>query len=107
MSQRLLICSEIQCPYWSNNHKKSYGCQRWKTSEFCHLKHSHKELESNEYALYADAGVSIQGLKNENEAFFLEDPQYQSDLEFQQEFPDWGKEFPSREIGRGFVSKTS
>jgi hypothetical protein len=89
------ICQAIQCPY---SHEKN-GCQRWSRSNFCHLKRSHQDWESNEYWLYTKETWSNefrQLVKNENEAFFREDPTYQNDLEFQKEFPELFSETEKR-----------
>lgn len=80
------ICSAIACPFWSNDHRKSYGCQRYHSAEACHLKFTHPDIAASEYNLSADSVPS--GLKQENNRFFLEDPHYQDKLEFFEEFPE-------------------
>ena len=92
------ICSAIACPFWSDDHRKSYGCQRYRVADLCHLKHVHPELESNEYAL-STRGAAPEGLKQENDRFFLEDPHYQQLLEFWDENPECrGHGFEPRDI---------
>lgn len=77
------ICQSIQCPYFSNNLKTSWGCQRYTVALQCHLlgKGKRPELEksSTQYALHGD-GYNIAELKQENEAFFLSNPRYLDDL---------------------------
>jgi hypothetical protein len=91
------VCETIRCPYWSNNHKTSYGCQRWPLASACHLKFTHPELEDNEYALFSES-FDPQTLANENKAFFLEDTKYLQDVKLQKELPDWGIPFPTHEL---------
>lgn len=93
------ICKSIKCPYFGEG--KYYGCQRYVFSCGCHLRMI-KEFVSTEYILCVDESepVNIQALEAENNRFFLEDPKYKSDLDFQKTHSDWfgDKSFKVSEI---------
>lgn len=80
------ICQSIECPYFSNNHKTSWGCQRYLVALQCHLignpddGNYRKDLEktSTQYALHGD-DYDIAQLKQENEEFLMADPRYLDD----------------------------
>ena len=91
------ICQKIQCPYFSDDHRKSYGCRRYLYSRSCHLAigKPHVNLTWSEYYLsVGDASVSDAELlqwQRENNRFFQEDPRYTEDIQFFEENPDWAE----------------
>ena len=82
------ICKSIDCPYFSDNYKTSWGCQRYGVAPLCHLignpdsGNCRKELRrtSTQYDLHGD-GYDIAALKKENEEFLVNDPRYLYDKE--------------------------
>ena len=80
------ICKSIQCPYFADDHKTSWGCQRYSVAPLCHLignpdkGNYRKELKqtSTQYALHGD-GYDVAVLKQENEKFLASDPRYLDD----------------------------
>ncbi len=76
-----LVCEKINCPFWSRDTKKSYGCQRWEVANLCHLRANHPNLNgSNQYALYLPDDKASDSflveLKEENDLFFSVDKYY-------------------------------
>jgi len=97
MTRTINICKKIQCPYFSDDHRKSYGCRRYLYSRGCHLAigKPHVNLAWSEYYLsVGDASISDAELlqwQKENNRFFQEDPQYTDDILFFEENPDWAQ----------------
>ena len=94
------LCKEIDCPFFSDDHTKSWGCQRWKSSGVCHLKKVHPELDSRSgYVLDVYTQVDVAGLRRENEAFFQEDRYYGEVRSHYEEYPeDFEGKFVPRKI---------
>ena len=108
------ICQKIQCPYFSNNHRRSYGCQRYQFSRCCHLAVAkpHVDLDWSEYYLsVGDASITNSELlqwQSENNRFFLEDPKYSEQTQFFKENADWAEgTFVPGEIKSGLRSDTA
>lgn len=99
------ICESIKCPYFGD--KKYYGCQRYTYSCRCHLRYI-QEFPSTEYILYVQEpeSANIKALQTENNRFFLEDPKYKTDLDFQESHPDWfeGDCFKVKPIDEGAIN---
>ena len=89
------ICQKIQCPYFSDNHRRSYGCQRYPYSKVCHLADGkpHADLTWSEYYLAVPDGslseAELLQWQKENNRFFLEDPKYTDEVKFFNENSDW------------------
>lgn len=93
------ICQQIHCPYWSNNHKTSYGCRRYPFAGACHLTRIYPALDGrNEYALYAREPIDLSTIQRENNRWFLEDPLYSQQREFLEDEKDWVTEEIPKEI---------
>lgn len=104
MSNNLVnICKAIDCPYFSTNYERSWGCQfpLYLTARNCHLigppltSLRRQELyeHATQYALYADPnklqetryGDPISYLKSENEEHLRGTETYTRALELKQE----------------------
>lgn len=84
------ICQKVECPFFNNDHKRAWGCQRYSNSKLCHLLKVVPKAIPNEYAIFLpdDDPVDYSSLKRENNRCFAEDPYYQDRIEFQKEFPE-------------------
>lgn len=76
------ICSEIDCPYWSNGKKEPYGCRRYTVASMGHLNNSDPDIFSDQNAMYHENLGSdlLRSLKEENESYLVNDEKYQRDI---------------------------
>ncbi len=82
------ICQQIECPYFGNHNSK---CHYYINSSECHLLSVIPNLiaDCKEDVLISKSSENnIQGIKNENRHFFIENGKYSYDLKFQQDYPD-------------------
>jgi hypothetical protein len=87
------ICKAINCPYFSNSVKNSFGCQFYFNAKSCHLLHGALSVQdtsiSTDYELITiDLTIDTALLKNENDAYIRETNRYAKDKEFIEMFPD-------------------
>jgi hypothetical protein len=91
--KKTLICKAIDCPYFSDSVKTSFGCQFYSNARSCHLLSGALAVQdtsiSTDYELIAvDLTIDTALLKNENDAYIRETNRYSNDREFQELFPD-------------------
>lgn len=84
----LNICKTIDCPYFSNEHRTSWGCQRYSSAYICHLINSNESLlkTSTPYALHCkeEEDYDIASLKAQNETYLVGDTRYLEDKSFKE-----------------------
>ncbi len=93
------LCQESGCPYYNSaaNDPSGYGCTRFRSVGQCPaVSEFGIDAGQSEYALYDDQ-VDPATFRDFMDRWFLGDRKYQSDLEFQREFPG-ELPFPSRAI---------
>lgn len=78
----LNICKTIDCPYFSNEHRTSWGCQKYSSAYVCHLINSNASLlkTSTPYALHGKKeDYNVASLKSQNETYLVSDTRYIED----------------------------
>lgn len=83
----MLVCQSISCPFFEPSSKKSYGCQRYSSSQVCHLRQDF-QLSHNDYALFGSDDTDLTAIEAKNKQFFANDRFLADHLSFLKSNPD-------------------
>ena len=78
LKKPFIVCSAIECPSWNGG---SQRCQRYATSNACHMRRIVPELKADGSALLSQekaVATSIDQLKAANDRFFAAFPEFKS-----------------------------